>query len=191
MVTPEEAFWLLVDASEARNPSPYHETRGKCPAHGDHDPGLTFRLSDDGNLLVHCFAQYCTNQAIADAIGVSVGAFFVKGGRHTFAQATPIDWAELSVLELAKMIPFGYDFDTQVECVFNTLSNGLHYAEVNIKAMTNTERHWLAWVWCDPGFKAGMDWSEVEATFWTMMHELNRDTRTSALAPASAIPRRN
>ena len=191
MITPEDAFWLLADASEARNANPYRETRGRCPAHGDHDPGLTFRLSEEGNLLVHCFAQYCTNQAIADAIGVSVGAFFVRGGHSKFATRIPMEWAEMSVLEVAKMVPFGYDFDTRNECVMRTLENGLEYAEVGISTLTNTERHLLAVIWLSPGFKQSMEWHEAEGMFWSAMHELNRDTRTSTLAPVSAIPRRD
>ncbi len=41
-----------------------------CPAHEDATPSCSIRQSDDGMLLLHCFAG-CETEAILDAVGLS------------------------------------------------------------------------------------------------------------------------
>ena len=191
MVTVEEAFWLLADASGARSPNPDRETRGNCPAHGDHDPGLSFRIGENGNLLMHCFAQTCTMQRIADSLGISMSSFFPAGGHRTGKYTYLMEWQELSVLELFKLVPLNYDFDTQVECVMQTLDSDLTYSERGMSELFKTELTNLCSIWLEPAFdyKTHGDWNEVAATLVRTLYNLNRDTRTSPLQPESALPR--
>src|SRR3990172_3883306 len=42
----------------------------RCPAHEDHDPSLSIRLTDDGVVLLHCFAG-CEVSAILGAVGLT------------------------------------------------------------------------------------------------------------------------
>lgn len=48
-----------------------------CPAHPDKSPSLSVSENGDGNVLVHCHAG-CTVNAVADAIGMSIGELFAK-----------------------------------------------------------------------------------------------------------------
>ena len=190
-ITVEEAFWLLADASGARSPNPDRETRGNCPAHGDHDPGLSFRIGENGNLLMHCFAQTCTMQRIADSLGISMSSFFPAGGHRTGKYSYSIEWSEQPVLELLKLVPFGYDFDTQVELVMQTLHSDLTYAERGLSELFKTELTVLCSIWLDPSFdyKTHGDWNEVAATLVRTLYNLNRDTRVDPEVGTPSIPR--
>ena len=46
-----------------------------CPAHPDKHPSLTIRESDDGRVLVHCFAG-CSVADILAAVGLEYAALF-------------------------------------------------------------------------------------------------------------------
>ena len=52
--------WFGVDSAKSRHLVP-------CPAHDDATPSLSIRQTQDGNLLIHCFAG-CTFGAILDAL---------------------------------------------------------------------------------------------------------------------------
>jgi len=117
----ESAFDILADAAQVRYPDPNRNNRGLCPAHDDHNnPGLVFKISETGNLVVHCFAQQCTVTDIAASIGLSVSDFF-PGQRRPGQVYVPIEWSYPSALELLKALNLGYSWDEQVEAVFRTL----------------------------------------------------------------------
>ena len=42
----------------------------RCPAHDDRSPSLAIKDSDDGRVLIHCFAG-CEPQSVLDAIGLT------------------------------------------------------------------------------------------------------------------------
>ncbi len=46
-----------------------HDWWARCPAHDDQTPSLHITLSDDGRVLLHCFAG-CDPQSILDAVGL-------------------------------------------------------------------------------------------------------------------------
>ncbi len=188
---PEDTFQVLADAAHVRSPSYNGDNRGLCPAHGDrNNPGLSFRISNDtGNLIAYCHSRNCTLQSLADAIGVEMGAFFVGSGGTRFSTYVPITWTEMPVLELLKLAPLGYDFDTTVECVFETLQSELEYAERGLSDMTHTELLMLAGIWLHPGYQDGTNWWDWYKKFIDLLFKLNRDTRVDKAAPVSAIPK--
>lgn len=190
LVTPEQAFQLLADASGVHHPHPDRENRGLCPAHGDqHNPALVFRVGDTGNLVAYCHSQHCSIERLAQAIGVTVGSFFVGGGRR-YATPITVDWQHKPVLELLKMVPFEYDFDTTVECVFRTLDIDLSYAETPLRNLTKTELFTLGGIWLEPGYSYGShgDWWDVYHVWLSKMHSLDRETRIDPHAQVSAVP---
>ncbi len=48
----------------------------QCPSHADRSPSLSIRETDEGTLLVHCFAG-CGAGDVMAAIGLSLAALFV------------------------------------------------------------------------------------------------------------------
>ncbi len=46
-----------------------------CPAHADRSPSLTLRETNDGTVLLHCFAG-CSVQEICDALGIAMTDLF-------------------------------------------------------------------------------------------------------------------
>lgn len=46
-----------------------------CPAHDDRGPSLSLRLTDDGRVLVHCFAG-CSAHEVVSAVGMSLSDLF-------------------------------------------------------------------------------------------------------------------
>ncbi len=49
----------------------------RCPAHEDRNPSLTWRIADDGTLLIHCWAG-CDAHSIVDAIGLKLRDLFIE-----------------------------------------------------------------------------------------------------------------
>ena len=47
----------------------------RCPAHGDKRPSLSIRQTDDGRLLVHCWAG-CSAAEVVNAAGLGLGDLF-------------------------------------------------------------------------------------------------------------------
>jgi len=46
-----------------------------CPAHGDRNPSMTIRETEDGKILMHCFAG-CSVAEIAGAVGMDLSDLF-------------------------------------------------------------------------------------------------------------------
>lgn len=66
----------------------------RCPAHDDKHPSLAVRQTDDGRLLLHCFAG-CAAHDVMAAIGLHVGDLFdaplaqsISRMRHPFHPAS-------------------------------------------------------------------------------------------------------
>ena len=53
----------------------------RCPAHDDLHPSLSVDLSQDGIVLLHCFAQGCAVADITAAVGLTVADLFTNGHR--------------------------------------------------------------------------------------------------------------
>ena len=76
----------------------------RCPAHDDRHPSLSIRETDDGRVLLHCFAG-CDVESLLDAVGLTWDAIMperaidhhVKPERRPFF---PSDVFEIARLEI-------------------------------------------------------------------------------------------
>lgn len=69
-----------------------------CPAHGDKHPSLAIRETDDGVLLLHCFAG-CDVGSVVGAIGLDVGDLYPqKANPHRKPERRPFSAGDLLVL---------------------------------------------------------------------------------------------
>lgn len=55
----------------------------KCPAHDDRSPSLSLRETDDGRVLLHCFAG-CDAEPILDALGLTFSDLYPEPLGHHF-----------------------------------------------------------------------------------------------------------
>ena len=60
-----------------------------CPAHQDRSPSLSIKQTEDGRILMHCFAG-CHVEDICSAIGLEVKDLFPRTDRHQYT--TIPDW---------------------------------------------------------------------------------------------------
>ena len=51
----------------------------RCPSHADKSPSLAIRETDDGTILIHCFAG-CSPHEVVSAVGLDLGDLF--SARH-------------------------------------------------------------------------------------------------------------
>ena len=65
-----------------------------CPAHEDRNSSLSIRATDDGRVLLHCFAE-CPVEEVVAAVGLTMSDLFpprllhhAKPERHPFSAAT-------------------------------------------------------------------------------------------------------
>lgn len=66
-----------------------------CPAHGDKHPSLAVRETDDGVLLIHCFAG-CDAEAVLGALGLNLSDLFPpKGSDSRKPDKRPFNAADL------------------------------------------------------------------------------------------------
>lgn len=81
IVTPEEFIAHL----EARDLRPKATGPGKwealCPAHDDRSPSLSIGTGQAGDVLLKCFSQNCTPEAITGALGLELSDLFATNGR--------------------------------------------------------------------------------------------------------------
>lgn len=69
-----------------------------CPAHGDKHPSLAIRETDDGVLLLHCFAG-CDVGSVVGAIGLDVGDLYPqKMNPHRKPERRPFSASDLLIL---------------------------------------------------------------------------------------------
>lgn len=62
----------------------------RCPAHDDKGPSLSIRETDDGRVLIHCFAG-CSVQEIVQAVGLDLSDLFPprNDGQHYRPERRP------------------------------------------------------------------------------------------------------
>ncbi len=74
-----------------------------CAAHADKYPSLTLRETDDGRILLHCFAG-CSVEAICAALGLTVSNLFPDpesprlGKRKPRSRPWRFDWRQTAAL---------------------------------------------------------------------------------------------
>jgi len=70
----------------------------RCPAHDDRSPSLSIRETDDGTVLLRCFAS-CSAAEIVESVGLQLSDLFpprLPTGKHTRkSKAHRIAWNEL------------------------------------------------------------------------------------------------
>ena len=59
-----------------------------CPAHADKGPSLNIRETDDGKVLVRCFAE-CSVHEILDAVGLEISDLFPPRQHHGKPERRP------------------------------------------------------------------------------------------------------
>lgn len=61
----------ILSALHYRGPHPARQYRCHCPAHDDRHPSLSLRCTEDGRILVHCFAG-CPSSEVLRALGLTL-----------------------------------------------------------------------------------------------------------------------
>lgn len=98
MNTPIENFLAAI---KAHDPKPTRTARGwkcRCPAHDDSNPSLSVMQTEDGTVLVHCFAG-CETAEVCRKLGLRLRDLFPKNasratrGGKASKQAAPADHA--------------------------------------------------------------------------------------------------
>lgn len=65
-----------------------------CPAHADKSPSLTIRETDDGTILLHCFAG-CSAYEVVSAVGMELSDLFPPREHHGKPQRRPFPAADV------------------------------------------------------------------------------------------------
>lgn len=73
----------------------------KCPAHEDRSPSLSVKETDDGTLLVKCWAG-CTADEIVRAVGLRLADLFPRAERTTTRTPGLPAWKRRKLLEAAE-----------------------------------------------------------------------------------------
>lgn len=79
-----------------------HTYQARCPAHDDRGPSLTIRDTDDGRILVHCFAG-CDVQDVLDAVGLTFSDLFPP---RVLDQRTPPERRPFPAADVLRAIGF-------------------------------------------------------------------------------------
>ncbi len=80
---------LLLNLLEGVKRTKRNSYVARCPAHDDKSPSLSVAFTDEGRILVHCFAG-CSAGDIMAAVGLSLGDLFPDGPiDHALKGATP------------------------------------------------------------------------------------------------------
>jgi hypothetical protein len=66
---------LLLPSLEGVRRTGHGKYVARCPAHGDKHPSLAIRETDDGVLLLHCFAG-CSTDEVVGAVGIALSDLF-------------------------------------------------------------------------------------------------------------------
>jgi hypothetical protein len=80
----------LLSRLEKVKPSGKQRWQARCPAHADKGPSLSIRETDDGRVLVHCFAG-CSVHEIVQAVGIELSDLFPPrdDGQHYRPERRP------------------------------------------------------------------------------------------------------
>lgn len=60
-----------------------------CPAHDDKSPSLSIKETDDGTILVHCFAN-CEAHEVVSAMGLELSDLYPERSRSDYKPRPPI-----------------------------------------------------------------------------------------------------
>jgi hypothetical protein len=85
---------LLISKLDKVRPTGRGTWIARCPAHDDQSPSLTIRETDDGRILVHCFAG-CSALEIVDAIGLEMADLFPPRQHHGKPERRPFPAADV------------------------------------------------------------------------------------------------
>jgi len=90
--TPLDTLLSHLDKVKKTGPSRYVAA---CPGHSDKSPSLTIRETDDGRLLIHCFAG-CSVHEVMHAVGLSLSDLFPREtGQHFKPERRPFPAADV------------------------------------------------------------------------------------------------
>lgn len=76
-----------------------------CPAHGDRNPSMTIKETEDGKILMHCFAG-CSVQEIAGAIGFDLTDLFPPTDRPEYGDKRQSRKPRFLASDLLKVISY-------------------------------------------------------------------------------------
>lgn len=96
-----EAFLAKLDAVRACGANRW---RARCPAHADKSPSLSIRATDDGTILLRCFAA-CDNASICEALGIGFQDLFADSRRlrnRAVKKSKPVYPADADPAEIAR-----------------------------------------------------------------------------------------
>ncbi len=87
---------ILISKLEKAKATGPHRWLARCPAHHDKGPSLSIRETDDGRVLVHCFAG-CSVHEIVQAAGIELGDLFPPrpGSVHSRPERRPFPAADV------------------------------------------------------------------------------------------------
>ena len=74
----------------------------RCPAHDDHSPSLSLRETDDGRILIHCYAG-CGAAAVMESVGLTLRDLMPESRGEVRASAALLD-ARDALLGLAESV---------------------------------------------------------------------------------------
>jgi hypothetical protein len=80
-----------------------------CPAHKDRSPSMTIKETEDGKILMHCFAG-CSIGEIAGAIGFDLSDLFPPTDRQDYGQPQRPSRPRFLASDLLKVISFEATF---------------------------------------------------------------------------------
>jgi len=70
-----------------------------CPAHEDRTPSLSIRETDDGRILIHCFAG-CETESVLDAVGMEFCDLFPERLTAVYLKPLRIRMSDREALRL-------------------------------------------------------------------------------------------
>lgn len=86
----------LLARLEKVKPTGHNEWVCRCPGHEDRDPSLAVKATDDGRILIHCFAG-CETLWVLQAVGLSFADIMPE--RVSVEGLKPLPWNPRTVLE--------------------------------------------------------------------------------------------
>lgn len=134
----------LLDRLRKVNPNGTGKWLACCPAHEDRSPSLAIRLTDDGRLLVHCFAG-CGAADVIGALGLEFTDLFPETNLETFRPVSQPFTAgdalrclamesgviSIAVADIAQHRPLGITDSERVALASDRIQTALEYVYGN------------------------------------------------------------
>lgn len=79
----QELLALLAQKTGYQPKSSRKGFTARCPAHNDKSPSLSITGSNDGKILLHCFAG-CPVEEICNFLGIEIKNLFPKTGKRIY-----------------------------------------------------------------------------------------------------------